>query len=123
MAPGVQGVPGRHSAEEFAISFDLLLDGPKLVEQIDCDGLLIDTYHKGIGKGLLDYYDFGQLEQFVALLTPPEKRLGLPEASPGRNCRHCGLPVSTSSAFAVRPVSLLRASCVTVRFDPTSSAH
>lgn len=54
--------------EEFTVSFDPLVDGPKLVEQIDCDGLLIDTYHKGIGKGLLDYYDPAQLGGFVESL-------------------------------------------------------
>lgn len=51
--------------EEFAISFDPLADGPRLVEEIDCDGLLIDTYEKGIGKGILDYYPLAQLAQFV----------------------------------------------------------
>jgi hypothetical protein len=51
--------------EEFAISFDPLTDGPKLVKQIECDGLLIDTFRKDIGKGLLDYYDLGQLAKFV----------------------------------------------------------
>lgn len=51
--------------EEFAISFDPLTDGPALVEEIDCDGLLIDTYNKTIGKGLLDYYTVDQLERFV----------------------------------------------------------
>ncbi len=51
--------------EEFAISFDPLTDGPTLVEEIDCDGLLIDTYNKTIGKGLLDYYTVDQLKRFV----------------------------------------------------------
>jgi hypothetical protein len=50
---------------EFSISFDPLTDGPRLVEAIDCDGLLIDTFNKGIGKGLLDYYDTSQLSAFV----------------------------------------------------------
>ena len=40
-------------------------DVPKLVEEIDCDGLLIDTFLKDIGKGLLDYYHLEQLEKFV----------------------------------------------------------
>ncbi len=51
--------------EEFAISFDPLTDGPALVGEIDCDGLLIDTYNKTIGKGLLDYYTVDQIERFV----------------------------------------------------------
>jgi hypothetical protein len=40
-------------------------DGPRLVEQIECDGLLIDTFRKDIGKGLLDYYALEQLSHFV----------------------------------------------------------
>lgn len=50
---------------EFSISFDPITDGPRLVEAIDCDGLLIDTFNKGIGKGLLDYCDVAQLTAFV----------------------------------------------------------
>jgi len=52
--------------EDYARLFDPLTDGPALVEQIECDGLLIDTYNKGIGKGLLDYYSNEQLAKFVA---------------------------------------------------------
>jgi uncharacterized protein (UPF0264 family) len=51
--------------EEFAVSFDPLVDGPTLVEKIGCDGLLIDTFNKSIGKGLLDYYSTEQLTMFV----------------------------------------------------------
>jgi hypothetical protein len=38
--------------EQFLISFDPLTDGPVLLEQINCDGLLIDTFNKIIGKRL-----------------------------------------------------------------------
>lgn len=41
------------SEEEFTSSFDRLANGSEFVEAIDCDGLLIDTFLKGIGKGLL----------------------------------------------------------------------
>src|SRR6185295_15798462 len=51
--------------EEYAVSFDPLVDGPALVEKIGCDGLLIDTFNKSIGKGLLDYYSSEQLTKFV----------------------------------------------------------
>lgn len=57
--------PAVFPEEEFAACFDPLLDGPKLVEEIDCDGLLIDTYRKDIGKGLLDYYTLDALSEFV----------------------------------------------------------
>lgn len=66
--PACKVYPAVFPDEEFMISFDPLTDGPKLVEAIDCDGLLIDTFHKGIGKGLLDYYELDQLEQFVSAL-------------------------------------------------------
>lgn len=51
--------------EDLARFFDPLTDGPALVEEIDSDGLLIDTFHKDIGKGLMDYYTIDQLSQFV----------------------------------------------------------
>ena len=66
--PECKVYPAVFPEEEFAISFDPLTDGPKLVEDIECDGLLIDTFRKDIGKGLLDHYDLGQLEQFVTVL-------------------------------------------------------
>ena len=66
--PGKKVYPAVFPEEEFTISFDPLLDGPKLVEEIDCDGLLIDTFHKHIGKGLLDYYSTEQLTSFAELL-------------------------------------------------------
>lgn len=63
--------------EEYAMFFDPLEDGPALVEEIDCDGLLIDTFNKNIGKGLLDYYSIDQLTKFVANLHALEKEAWL----------------------------------------------
>ncbi len=57
--------PAVFPEERFQISFDPLKDGPKLVKEIKSDGLLIDTYDKGIGKGLLDYYNLKELKKFV----------------------------------------------------------
>lgn len=51
--------------EDLLRSFDPLLDGPELVAAIDSDGLLIDTFHKGIGKGLMDYYTFEEIASFA----------------------------------------------------------
>ena len=51
--------------EEWSTRFDPLADGPALVEEIDCDGLLINTFNKSIGKGLVDYYDPTELGEFV----------------------------------------------------------
>ncbi len=58
---------------EFVISFNPLTDGTKLVEEIDCDGLLIDTFNKSIGKGLMDYYSVEQITRFVNNLHDIEK--------------------------------------------------
>ena len=69
--------PAVFPEEEFAACFDPLLDGPKLVEEIDCDGLLIDTYRKDIGKGLLDYYELDQLGAFVGVLHSIGKEVWL----------------------------------------------
>lgn len=66
--PKCKVYPAVFPEEEFAACLDPLSEGPKLVEEIDCDGLLIDTYRKDIGMGLLDYYDLDQLRQFAKAL-------------------------------------------------------
>jgi (5-formylfuran-3-yl)methyl phosphate synthase len=53
--------------------FDPLKDGRELVEEIECDGLLIDTFNKQQGKGLLDFYSLGQLADFVEQLHSIKK--------------------------------------------------
>jgi len=63
--PDKKVYPAVFPDEEFVNSFDPLIDGPLLVQEIDCDGLLIDTYNKSIGKGLMDYYTTDQIAQFV----------------------------------------------------------
>jgi uncharacterized protein (UPF0264 family) len=54
--------------EEFSLSFNPLTDGPRLAADIDCDGLLIDTFSKEFDKGLADWYTIDQLTDFVAAL-------------------------------------------------------
>lgn len=54
--------------EEFSSCLDPLTDGPALAKETGCDGILIDTYNKAIGMGLLDYYDIDQLTRFVSAL-------------------------------------------------------
>jgi uncharacterized protein (UPF0264 family) len=54
--------------DEFSILLDPLTDGPSLAQGSDSDGLLIDTYGKDIGMGLLDYYSVGQITEFVGRL-------------------------------------------------------
>jgi len=53
--------------------FDPLTSGRRLVETIDCDGLLIDTFNKQRGKGLLDFYSIDQVAKFVAELHSIKK--------------------------------------------------
>jgi uncharacterized protein (UPF0264 family) len=63
--PKAKLYPAVFPDEEFSISLNPLKEGPKLVKRIKADGLLIDTYNKNIGKGLLDYYNINQLTQLV----------------------------------------------------------
>lgn len=48
--------------------FDPLADGPRLASAVRADGLLIDTYDKGIGRGLLDYVSLSDLTTWVKIL-------------------------------------------------------
>jgi (5-formylfuran-3-yl)methyl phosphate synthase len=63
--PEAKVYPAVFPEEEYARLFDPLVDGPALVESVGCDGLLIDTYNKNVGKGLMDYYSIEQLQKFV----------------------------------------------------------
>lgn len=48
--------------------FDALKDSPRLVKETATDGVLIDTFNKGIGKGLLDYCGVKELKRWAARL-------------------------------------------------------
>jgi hypothetical protein len=54
--------------DEFAAINDPLNDGPTLVRETQANGLLIDTFRKDIGKGLLDYYSPAQIADLVGRL-------------------------------------------------------
>jgi (5-formylfuran-3-yl)methyl phosphate synthase len=71
--PDAKVYPAVFPEEEFVDLFDPLTDGPALVKEIDCDGLLIDTFHKNIGMGLLDYYSIDDIQKFVDALHGLEK--------------------------------------------------
>src|SRR6266542_365137 len=66
--PEAKVYPAVFPEEEFVDLFDPLTDGPALVKEIDCDGLLIDTFHTNIGVRLLDYYSIEQIGSFVEAL-------------------------------------------------------
>lgn len=75
--PDKKVYPAVFPEEEFTVSFDPLIDGPLLATSIDCDGILIDTFRKDIGKGLLDYYSIDQLAGFVKSLHDTGKEAWL----------------------------------------------
>lgn len=54
--------------EEFSGLLNPLTDGPRLSQESHSDGILIDTYRKDIGMGLVDYYSVDQITQFVRSL-------------------------------------------------------
>jgi uncharacterized protein (UPF0264 family) len=57
--------PAVFPEHKYSKKFNPLKNGSELVKKIDCDGLLIDTFNKDIGKGLLDYYSVDELRKFV----------------------------------------------------------
>lgn len=60
--------PAVFADEGLTHAFDPLKDGPALAQEIDSDGLLIDTFNKEIGLGLLDYLSLEQVSAFVRAL-------------------------------------------------------
>jgi len=48
--------------------FNPINEGPNLVVKTRADGLLIDTFNKSIGKGLLDYCDLEEIASLVSAL-------------------------------------------------------
>jgi (5-formylfuran-3-yl)methyl phosphate synthase len=48
--------------------FDPFADGPELAAEIKADGLLVDTFNKAIGRGLLDYTGPDELRAWVRRL-------------------------------------------------------
>lgn len=48
-------------------------DGPKLAERCNADGVLIDTFNKLIGKGLLDYCDLRDIKRFGEMMHQLDK--------------------------------------------------
>lgn len=51
--------------EDMRRFLDPLRDGPKLAKETEADGLLVDTFNKLIGKGLLDYWSVKDVARFV----------------------------------------------------------
>ena len=66
--PNTQVVPAVFADRRLAKLLDPLTDGIDLAKQIKADGLLIDTYNKKLGKGLLDYYTLTELKKWISEL-------------------------------------------------------
>ena len=60
-----QLIPAVFIDEDMQRFFNVLKEGPKLAKIIKADGILIDTYNKSIGKGLLDYCSIKEIKKFV----------------------------------------------------------
>jgi len=79
--PDAKVYPAVFPEERYKISFDPITQSAELAEYSNCDGILIDTYDKNIGKGLLDYYSLNELKDFVDSLHSLKKR-----SMVGRKC-------------------------------------
>lgn len=64
--PKKQCIPALFADERLAKWYiDPIKQGPDLAKHMKADGLLVDTFDKGSGKGLLDYYTLGDIRRFV----------------------------------------------------------
>jgi uncharacterized protein (UPF0264 family) len=64
--PRKQCVPAVFADERLAKWYiDPIKQGPELAEHMKADGLLIDTFDKTLGLGLMDYYTLGDIKRFV----------------------------------------------------------
>jgi uncharacterized protein (UPF0264 family) len=66
--PSKKVYPAVFIDDELRRTFDPFDHGPTLAAAIKANGVLIDTYDKGIGRGLLDYCSAGELAKWVAVM-------------------------------------------------------
>lgn len=59
-------IPAVFVDEDMRRYFDPFEQGIPLIKAINADGILIDTFNKSIGKGLLDYCTAKELKSFIA---------------------------------------------------------
>jgi (5-formylfuran-3-yl)methyl phosphate synthase len=57
--------------------FDAFGESPALAKEIDADGVLIDTFEKGMGKGLLDYISVKEIAAWIRKLHAMKKEAWL----------------------------------------------
>jgi len=64
--PEKQCIPALFADDRLAKWYiDPLKDGPALAKHMKADGLLVDTFDKTLGKGLMDYYTPEKIKRFV----------------------------------------------------------
>ena len=64
--PRKQCIPALFADERLAKWYiDPIKQGPELAKHMKADGLLVDTFDKTIGMGLMDYYSIGDIRRFV----------------------------------------------------------
>lgn len=63
--PKKKVIPAVFVDEDMRRYFDPFSEGVELIKQIEADGILIDTFNKSIGNGLLDYCTIKDLSSFV----------------------------------------------------------
>jgi uncharacterized protein (UPF0264 family) len=64
--PEKQLVPALFADERLAKWYiDPIKHGPDLAKHMNADGLLVDTFDKGFGMGLLDYYKLSDIKRFA----------------------------------------------------------
>jgi len=64
--PRKKVIPAVFLDDDMKRYFNPFSDGVNLIKKIKADGILIDTFNKAIGKGLLDYCSTGDLKTFAA---------------------------------------------------------
>jgi uncharacterized protein (UPF0264 family) len=85
-------IPADFVDEDMKRYFDPFDEGVELVEQIGANGLLIDTFNKSVGKGLLDYCSSGELKVFATRCHEIGKEEWIAGSITGMNCPCFGLP-------------------------------
>jgi uncharacterized protein (UPF0264 family) len=58
-------IPAFFADTKLAKILDPIEEAPALTSKVKADGVLIDTFDKGEGKRLVDYYDYDDIKQFV----------------------------------------------------------
>ena len=64
--PRKQVIPAIFADTKLRKIFNPIKDGPKLAKEIKADGILIDTFDKECGKGLLNYLTLEDIERFIS---------------------------------------------------------